>query len=86
MEIMALSSVLLKMKNGQEEHVRSCLAEIPGVSVETTAPSGELIVIVETDNIQELHKQCLAIERLEGVLGVYPSYVTTEDESEAEKK
>jgi nitrate reductase NapD len=83
---MALSSVLLKMKNGQEEGVRSCLAKIPGVSVETAAPSGELIVIVEADSIHDLHKQCMDIERLEGVLGVYPSYVTMEDELQMEKK
>ena len=68
---MALSSVLLKMENGQEESVCSCLAKIPGVSVETAAPSGELIVIVEADSIHDLHKQCMDIERLEGGLGVY---------------
>ena len=84
--VMALGSVLLKMKDGAEEKLRVSLAQIPGISVESKAPSGELIVLVETADINGLHKQCMELERMEGVLGVYPSYVTTEDETQAVEK
>ncbi|WP_256211504.1 chaperone NapD [Selenomonas ruminantium] len=77
---------MLKMKDGAEEKLRASLTEIPGISVESKAPSGELIVLVETADINGLHKQCLEIERMEGVLGVYPSYITTEDEAMAVEK
>ena len=83
---MAMGSVLLKMKNGAEENLRMSLTKIPGVSVESKAPSGELIVLVESADINELHKQCMEMERMEGVLGVYPSYITTEDEAMALEK
>ena len=83
---MAMGSVLLKMKDGAEENLRMSLTKIPGVSVESKAPSGELIVLVESADINELHKQCMEIERMEGVLGVYPSYITTEDEAMALEK
>ena len=43
-------------------------------------------MLVETVDINGLHKQCLELERMEGVLGVYPSYVTTEDETLAVEK
>ena len=78
---MALSSVLVKMKTGVEEKVQKKLADLPGVSVETTAPGGELVVVVEAASINDLHKTCVKMENLEEVLGVYPSYVTTEDEA-----
>lgn len=83
---MAMGSVLLKMKNGAEENLRMSLTKIPGVSVESKAPSGELIVLVESADINELHKQCMEMEGMEGVLGVYPSYITTEDEAMALEK
>ena len=83
---MAMGSVLLKMKDGAEENLRMSLTKIPGVSVESKAPSGELIVLVESADINELHKQCMEMERMEGVLGVYPSYITTEDEAMALEK
>jgi nitrate reductase NapD len=37
---------------------------------------------VEAENIGALHKLSQEIEKTEGVLGLYPSYVTTEDEDE----
>lgn len=77
---MALGSVLLKMQAGQEDGLRSRLAKVPVVSIEQVTPGGELILLLETDNISALHKQCADIERWDGVLGVYPSYITTEDE------
>ncbi len=83
---MALGSVLLKMKDGAEENLRVSLAQIPGISVESKTPGGELIVIVESAGLHDLHKQCLEIERMEGVLGVYPSYITTEDEAMVAEK
>jgi nitrate reductase NapD len=61
---MAMGSVLLKMKDGAEENLRMSLTKIPGVSEESKAPSGELIVLVESADINELHKQCMEMERM----------------------
>lgn len=77
---MALSGILLKVNPESEDSVRSFLARVPGVSVEERTPQGELILVAEADSLGDLHKLCEEIEKAEGVLGLYPSYVTTEDE------
>lgn len=76
---MAIAGVIVKMKTGSSETVRHELDEMKGVDVEMTTPQGEFILIVEADNIENLHKACVKIEKMNGVLGVYPSYITTED-------
>ena len=77
---MAISGVVVKIKSEAAENVQHELGKIAGVDIETTSPQGDLIVVVEADNIDNLHKTCMKIEKLNGVLGVYPSYVTTADE------
>ena len=77
---MAISSAIVKMKSETLENVQRELISMPGVDIEMTTPQGELIIVIEANNIDSLHKICLQIEKLNGVLGVYPSYVTTQDE------
>ena len=77
---MAISGVVVKIKSEAAENVQRELGKMTGVDIETTSPQGDLIVVVEADNIDNLHKICMKIEKLNGVLGVYPSYVTTADE------
>ena len=77
---MALGSMLLQMKPEAEKYLRSRLAELPGVSVEERTPGGELVLVAETEDLAALHRLSREIEQLPGVLGLYPSYVTTEDE------
>ena len=77
---MALGSMLLKLNPEAEGSLRACLAGLPGVSVEERTPGGELVLVVEAKDLTSLHQRSREIEQLPGVLGVYPSYVTTEDE------
>ena len=79
---MALGSMLLQLKPEAEASLRDCLAGLPGVSVEERTPGGELVLVVEAEDLTALHRRSREIEKLPGVLGLYPSYVTTEDEKE----
>ena len=78
---MAIGSMIMKIKPEAEESLRVSLEKIPGVSVEEKSPQGDLILLAEADNLGELPKLSQEIEKVEGVLGLYPSYVTTEDEN-----
>ena len=50
--------------------------------MEEKSPQGDFILLVEAENLGALHKLSQEIEKAEGVLGLYPSYVTTEDEDD----
>ena len=77
---MAISGVIVKLKTDALEKVQNKLNTMAGIDIEMTTPQGDLIIVVESDNVDNLHKTCMKIEELDGVLGVYPSYVTTDDE------
>ena len=77
---MAIAGVIVKMKTESSDKIRNKLDEIKGVNLVMANSQDEFILTVEADNIDNLHKACVKIEKLNGVLGVYPSYVTTEDE------
>ena len=79
---MALGSMILKMKPEAESSLRAYLEGLSGVSVEEKTPQGELILLVEAEDITALHKLSQEIENAEGVLGLYPSYSTTDDEEQ----
>ena len=77
---MAIGSMIMKIKPEAEDSLRVSLERMPGVSVEEKSPQGDLILLAEAENLGALHKLSQEIEKVEGVLGLYPSYVTTEDE------
>ena len=77
---MAISSTIMKIKSARREDILDELEKISGVSFEQETTDGDLILLIEEKNIETLHKVCLRLEKLDGVLGVYPSYVTTADE------
>ena len=79
---MALGGMILKMKPEEEKSLRAYLEGLSGVSVEEKTPQGELILLVEAGDITALHKLSQEIEKAEGVLGLYPSYITTDDEEQ----
>ena len=70
---MAISGVIMKTKSARREEILSELEKISGVR-------GDLILLVEDKNLEALHKTCQKLGKLDGVLGVYPAYVTTADE------
>ncbi len=77
---MAISGAIMKIKSARRENILSELEKISGVSFQQETPDGELILLIEAENLGALHKTCLNLEKVDGVLGVYPSYVTTADE------
>ena len=77
---MAISGVIMKTKSARREEILSELEKISGVNFEQETPEGDLILLVEDKNLEALHKTCQKLGKLDGVLGVYPAYVTTADE------
>ncbi len=77
---MAIGSMIVKRKEEEKESVRAYLESLSGISVEQETPQGEFIILVEAANLGALHQIGQKIEQAEGVLGLYPSYITTEDE------
>ena len=77
---MAISGAIMKIQSARRENVISELEKVSGVSFEQETPNGELILLIEAKDLGALHKTCLKLEKLDGVLGIYPAYVTTEDE------
>lgn len=77
---MAISGAVMKIQDEMKENVVQKLEKISGVTLEGKNSSGEIILLIEAKNLNELHKKCLSAEKIEGVLGIFPAYVTTEDE------
>lgn len=77
---MAISGTIIKIKSARRENIKRELENFSGVSWQQDTPEGDMILLIEAENLQALHKICLKLEKLDGVLGVYPSYVTTADE------
>lgn len=77
---MAISGTIIKIKSARRENIKRELEKFSGVSWQQDTPEGDMILLIETENLQALHKICLRLEKIDGVLGVYPSYVTTADE------
>ena len=77
---MAISGTIIKIKPAQCENIKRELENFSGVSWQQDTPEGDMILLIEAENLQALHKICLKLEKIDGVLGVYPSYVTTADE------
>ena len=78
---MAISGAILKVNSERRELVRREVEKFSGVSWQQDTPEGDMILLIEAENLQSLHKICQKLEKLDGVLGVYPSYVTTADEN-----
>ena len=77
---MAMSSAIMKTKSARREEIIFELEKFSGVSLEQETPDGEMILLIEAENLGGLHKTCQQLEKLDGVLGLYPAYVTTADE------
>ena len=52
------ASIILKFKQEEEGNIRQALQDFQQVSIEEQAPSGDLILYVEEDDYQSLHKTC----------------------------
>ena len=77
---MAIMGTVMKIKSARREEIKHKLEKFSGVSLESESPEGELILLIEAENLGALHKTSQKLEKLDGVLGIYPAYVTTADE------
>jgi nitrate reductase NapAB chaperone NapD len=79
---MAIASMLVQSSPDALVHVADALTEMPGVTVHTTTPEHNIVIVVETPDLDEVNAIAKSIEGTDGVVGVYPVYVTTADEIE----
>lgn len=76
---MAISGAVMKLDRERREELHSKLENISGVSWQQDSPDGDFILLIEAADIDALHNLCTRLERLDGVRGLYPSYITTDD-------
>ena len=77
---MAIMGAVMKIKSARREEIKHKIEKFSGVSLESESPEGEIILLIEAENLGALHKTSQKLEKLDGVLGIYPAYVTTADE------
>ncbi|MBQ4494554.1 MAG: chaperone NapD [Selenomonadaceae bacterium] len=76
---MAILGAVMKFDRERREELFNKLEKISGVSWQQDSPDGDFILLIEAANIEALHKLCTELEKIDGVRGLYPSYVTTDD-------
>ena len=76
---MAIMGAVMKIKSARREEIKHKLEKFSGVSLESESPAGEMVLLIEAENLGALHKTSQKLEKLDGVLGIYPAYVTTAD-------
>ena len=81
---MAIASLILQLEPGKAEQVQASLSSFSQLSVEKTTPTGELILVAEESSLTKLQQLCFDLEKIPGILGVLPSYVTTADEDDTD--
>lgn len=81
---MAISGMLIQPKPDSVNAVSLALSGINGVTVHSVTPKREIIVVVEAASLQQINEVARTLEVIPGVLGVFPTYITTADEREDE--
>ena len=79
---MAISGIIVKVQSELLDEVKSVLEGMDNISVEAISPNKEIVAVMESKSLDDMKKECFALEKIAGVIGVYPSFVTTEDEME----
>ncbi|MEE1361329.1 MAG: chaperone NapD [Selenomonadaceae bacterium] len=77
---MAISGIIVKVQLGLLDEVKAVLDSMDNISVEAVSPNKEIVAVMESKSLDDMKKECFALEKIAGVIGVYPSFVTTEDE------
>ncbi|WP_094605739.1 Chaperone NapD [Sporomusa silvacetica DSM 10669] len=79
---MAISSMVIQPVTGSINMVSQALSAISGVTVHSVSPKQEIIIVVEATSLKQVNEVARTIEVIPGVLGVFPTYITTADEKE----
>lgn len=80
---MAISSMIVQPMTGSVGTVLKAFAVIDGVTVHSVTPKQEIIIIVEATSLQQVNEIARTLEVIPGILGVFPTYITTADKREA---
>ncbi|SDD57406.1 chaperone NapD [Sporomusa acidovorans] len=81
---MAISGMLIQPRTDAVSAVAKALSDIEGVTVHSVTPQQEIIIVVEAASLQQISEVARTLETIPGVLGVFPTYITTADEQEDE--
>ena len=76
---MAILGAVMKVDIKRREELQNKLAKISGVSCQPDSSDENFVLLIEADNIDALHNLCIKLEQIDGVQGLYPSYITTAD-------
>lgn len=77
---MAIASMIVQPANDAVDRVIAELTGISGVTVHTTTPNNQIIVVVEAPSLDDVNFLAKTMELIPGVAGVFPTYVYTEDD------
>lgn len=77
---MAIASLIIQSTIGLLNKVVADLSQIPEVMVHSTTPKWEIIILIEEANLNQVSYIAEKIGTLEGVTGVFPTYITIDDE------
>jgi nitrate reductase NapAB chaperone NapD len=77
---MAIASMIIQPHSVCMDRVMEELAAIEHVTVDSTTLKHEIIIVVEAPTLDDVSAVARKIEGITGVAGVFPVYVTTEDE------
>lgn len=80
---MAIASMIVQPSPASVLRIRDELTALEGVTVHCVTPKGEVIVLVEAGSLQAVERIARDMEGIPGVFGVFPTYITLEDEGES---
>ncbi|MCP4593750.1 MAG: chaperone NapD [bacterium] len=79
---MAVVGAFARIDLADPQAVRDRLAEIAGITLFDLDDPGKVGLVIEADDLDRAHaKLCAEIERVSGVLGVWPVYAHDESDS-----
>lgn len=77
---MAITSIILQTQAGRTEPVRAAVERFDDLQVHGAHEDQYLIVLAEIP-AERLERRLEDLERLDGVLALYTTYINTEDEA-----
>ncbi len=81
---MIVASMIIKVKPEKAEETAKLISEIPSITTYGVHKEDNIIAVIEAETGKELESLSQSILReFENVLGLYPTYLTT-DESDGE--
>lgn len=77
---MAVAGLIIKYVPEMKENAQNILNGTSGLEIVSENDNYEFVATLEADNLKNLQLTCQDLEKKSEIVGVYPSYVSTEDE------